>query len=181
MMMYSEYIKNGGTGIIKLLADNGTLTYLSEDVTALDGAFLMENGSKKFTVSLENLLKTSNDLTPLSNMMNSVFGKIWEIEYHSIPNGSDPLAGEVTTTTGSIDSDNTNTSKIAGYDSPDMIDDNANVSKGSHKTTQKTTKTSYLDLTQLLGELQNNVFYGMLFSDISGYLFVQIYGNERTM
>ena len=180
-MKYSEYIQNGGIGIIKLLSDNDTLSYLGDDVTALDSAFLLENGNKKFTLSLENMLKSKNDLTPLANMMKVRFGKTWETEYNSIPKGSDPLVGEITTATGSIDSDNTNTNQVAGYDSPTMVDDNANVSKGSHKTTQKTTRTSYLDLTQLLGELQNNVFYDMIFNDIKNYLFIKMYGNERKM
>lgn len=180
-MKYSEYIQNGGIGIIKLLSDNDTLSYLGDDVTALDSAFLLENGNKKFTLSLENMLTSKNDLTPLANMMKVRFGKTWETEYNSIPKGSDPLVGEITTATGSINSDNTNTNQVAGYDSPNMVDDNANISKGSHTTNQKTTRTSYLDLTQLIGELQNNVFYGMLFNDIKNYLFLQMYGNERKM
>lgn len=181
-MMYSDYIQNGGTGIIKLLADNQALSYLlSDDITALDSAFLMDNGSKTFITPEANILKTNNDLTPLALMMKVRFGKKWVTLYHTIPSGSDPLAGEVTTSTGSIDSDNTNTSKVAGYDSDEMVDDNANTSTGSNKTSHKTTKTSYLDLTKLLYELKNNVFYDMLFSDIRNYMFVTVYGNERTM
>ena len=46
-MMYSEYIKNGGKGIIQLLKENQCLNYLpSEAITPLDTAFNFENGMK---------------------------------------------------------------------------------------------------------------------------------------
>lgn len=68
--MYSEYLKNGGTGIIQLLSNNQTLSYLlSDDIKTLDSAFLLENGEKKFSIPVENLLKNENDLTPIANMM----------------------------------------------------------------------------------------------------------------
>lgn len=52
--MYSEYIKNGGTGIIQLLSNNQTLSYLlSDDITTLDSAFLLENGEKNFPYQLK--------------------------------------------------------------------------------------------------------------------------------
>lgn len=179
-MTYGDYIQQGGIGIIKLLSDNQTLSYLlSDDITALDSAFLLENGNKRFTVSEENLLKIKNDLTPVASMMKVRFGKTWEKIYHSIPNGSDPLTGEVMTTTGSIDSSNQNTNQVAGYDSDALVDDAANKSIGSNKTNQTVTKTSYMNLTNLLGELKNNVYYDMLFSDIRNYIFVTVYGNER--
>ena len=60
--MYSEYLKNGGTGIIQLLANNQTLSYLlSDDIKTLDSAFLLENGEKEFSIPVENLLKNEND------------------------------------------------------------------------------------------------------------------------
>ena len=41
-MLYSEYIRQGGTGIIKLLASNQTLNFLlSDDIDTLDSAFLI--------------------------------------------------------------------------------------------------------------------------------------------
>lgn len=179
-MTYGDYIQNGGTGIIKLLSDNQTLSYLlSDDIAALDSAFMLENGAKRFTVSEENLLKVKNDLTPIASMMKVRFGKTWETLYHSIPQGSDPLSGEVMTTTGSIDSNNQNTNQVAGYDSDALVDDTSNKTTGSNKTNQTVTKTSYLNLTNLLGELKNNVYYDMLFSDIRNYMFVTVYSNER--
>lgn len=181
-MIYSEYVQNGGTGIIKLLADNQALNYLlSDDVQALDDDFLFENGSKLFSISTENLLKTKNDLTPLANIMKVRFGATWETLYNSIPKSSDPLAGEVTKTNGSIDSNNNTTNQVAGYDSDAMVDDNSNQSKGSNTTNQTVTKTDYTKLTQLLDELKNNVFYDKLFTDIRNYMFLTVYGNERTL
>ena len=181
-MMYSEYIKNGGTGIIKLLADNQTLNYLlSDNILALDSTFLIENGTKKFTLPIENLLKNQNDLTPLANMMKVRFGKTWKTLFNSIPQDSDPLANEVTKTTGSMDTNNQTTNQVAGYDSDTMVNDNSNQSTGSNKTTQTVTKINYENLTNLLGELKNNVYYDILFSDIRNYIFVTIYGNERTL
>lgn len=178
--MYSEYIKNGGTGIIKLLADNQTLNYLlSDNILALDSTFLIENGTKKFTLPIENLLKNQNDLTPLANMMKVRFGKTWKTLFNSIPQDSDPLANEVTKTTGSMDTNNQTTNQVAGYDSDTMVNDNSNQSTGSNKTTQTVTKINYENLTNLLGELKNNVYYDILFSDIRNYIFATVYGNER--
>jgi len=55
-MMYADYIKNGGTGIIELLSKNQTLKFLLSDVIdPLDSAFLMENGSKQFSLSISNM------------------------------------------------------------------------------------------------------------------------------
>ena len=181
-MMYSEYIKNGGTGIIQLLSNNQTLSYLlSDDISTLDSAFLLENGGKQFSLPVENLLKIQNDLTPIANMMKVRFGKTWKTMFNAIPQDSDPLANEVTKTTGIIDTNNQTTNQVAGYDSDTMVNDNANQSTGSNKTTQTVTKMNYENLTNLLGQLKNNVYYDMLFSDIRNYIFVTVYGNERTL
>lgn len=180
--MYSEYLKNGGTGIIQLLANNQTLSYLlSDDIKTLDSAFLLENGEKKFSIPVENLLKNENDLTPIANMMKVRFGKTWKTLFNSIPQDNDPLANEVTKTTGSMDTNNQTTNQVAGYDSDTMVNDNSNQSTGSNKTTQTVTKMNYENLTNLLGELKNNVYYDILFNDIRNYIFVTVYGNERTM
>ena len=181
-MMYSEYIKNGGTGIIQLLAKNQTLSYLlSDDIKTLDSAFLLENGEKKFSIPVENLLKNENDLTPIANMMKVRFGKTWKTLFNSIPQENAPLANEVTKTTGSMNTNNQTTNQVAGYDSDTMVNDNSNQSTGSNKTTQTVTKMNYENLTNLLGELKNNVYYDILFSDIRNYIFVTVYGNERTL
>lgn len=179
-MMYSEYIKNGGTGIIQLLSNNQTLSYLlSDDISTLDSAFLLENGEKEFSLPIENLLKNENDLTPIANMIKVRFGKTWKTLFNSIPQDSDPLANEVTKTTGSIDTNNQTTNQVSGYDSDTMVNDNSNHSTGSNKTTQTVTKMNYENLTNLLGEWKNNVYYDMMFSDIRNYIFVTVYGNER--
>ena len=180
--MYSEYLKNGGTGIIQLLANNQTLSYLlSDDIKTLDSAFLLENGEKKFSIPVENLLKNENDLTPIANMMKVRFGKTWKTLFNSIPQDNDPLANQVTKTTGSMDTNNQTTNQVSGYDSDTMVNDNSNQSTGSNKTTQTVTKMNYENLTNLLGELKNNVYYDILFSDIRNYIFVTVYGNERTL
>lgn len=180
--MYSEYLKNGGTGIIQLLSNNQTLSYLlSDDIKTLDSAFLLENGEKKFSIPVENLLKNENDLTPIANMMKVRFGKTWKTLFNSIPQDNDPLANQVTKTTGSMDTNNQTTNQVAGYDSDTMVNDNSNQSTGSNKTTQTVTKMNYENLTNLLGELKKNVYYDILFSDIRKYIFVTVYGNERTL
>ena len=179
--MYSEYLKNGGTGIIQLLSNNQTLNYLlSDDIKTLDSAFLLENGEKEFSIPVENLLKTENDLTPIANMIKVRFGKTWKTMFNAIPQDSDPLANEVTKTTGTMDTNNQTTNQIAGYDDDKMVNDNGNQSTGSNKTTQTVTKMNYENLTNLLGELKNNVYYDMMFSDIRNYIFVTVYGNERS-
>ena len=179
-MMYSEYLKNGDTGIIQLLANNQTLSYLlSDDIKTLDSAFLLENGEKKFSIPVENLLKNENDLTPIANMIKVRFGKTWKTLFNSIPQDNDPLANEVTKTTGTMDTNNQTTNQVAGYDDDTMVNDNGNQSTGSNKTTQTVTKMNYANLTNLLGELKNNVYYDMMFSDIRNYIFVTVYGNER--
>ena len=179
--MYSEYLKNGGTGIIQLLSNNQTLNYLlSDDIKTLDSAFLLENGEKEFSIPVENLLKTENDLTPIANMIKVRFGKTWKTMFNAIPQDNDPLANEVTKTTGTMDTNNQTTNQVAGFDDDTMVNDNGNQSTGSNKTTQTVTKMNYENLTNLLGELKNNVYYDMMFSDIRNYIFVTVYGNERT-
>ncbi len=181
-MLYSEYIRQGGTGIIRLLANNQTLNFLlSDDIDALDSAFLIENGNKSFTLPINSLLNLENDLLPLANMMKVRFGTTWKTMYKTVPQGTDLLANQVTTQNGSVDSTNENTNQVAGYDSDTMVDDNSNKSTGTNKTTQTTTMMNYENLTKLLGELKNNVFYDTLFSDIRNYMFCTVYGNERTL
>ena len=79
-MKYSDYIKQGGKGIITLLGENQTLKYLLSDVIKpLDDTFLMENGNKNFTLSVENMLATSNDLTPVANMLKIKYEDYWKV------------------------------------------------------------------------------------------------------
>ena len=179
-MMYSDYIANGGTGIITLLSSNQTLKFLLSDVIKpLDGAFLMENGSKRFTLSVENMLKAENDLTPIANMMRVRFGQYWQVLYNSQPTDSDPVYSTITTSTGELTSKGNNVNQVSGYDSAEMVDNDGSNSTGN-QTTNNTVKTlNYEDLTTLLGELKNNAFYDKMFLDIRNYIFSTVYGNER--
>ena len=179
-MMYSEYIANGGTGIITLLSSNQTLKFLLSDVIKpLDGAFLMENGSKRFTLSVENMLKAENDLTPIANMMRVRFGQYWQVLYNSQPTGTDPVYSSITTSTGELTSKGNNTNQVSSYDSPDMVNSDGSNSTGN-QTNNSTLKTlNYDDLTNLLDELKNNVFYDKMFTDIRNYIFNVFYGNEK--
>ena len=179
-MMYSEYIKDGGPGIITLLSSNQTLKYLLSDVIQpLDSTFLLENGDKKFTLAVENMLKSENDLTPIASMMKIRFGQYWQVLYNSQPTDNDPVYSSITTSTGELNSKGNNVNQVSGYDSADMVDNDGSNSTGN-QTTNNTVKTlNYDDLTKLLGELKNNVFYDKMFLDIRNYIFDVFYGNEE--
>lgn len=176
-MMYSEYIRNGGKGIIQLLKDNQCLNYLpSEAITPLDTAFNFENGTKEFTLPVTNLLKTSNDLTTIANMIKYRFNDEWEKLFATLPSDQAPLYGKVTETKVKTTANGTN--QVAGYDSDSMVDDTGSNQTGTSDTTVN--ELDYNDLTKLLGTLKSNNFYAMLFTDIRNYIFNTVYGNERT-
>ena len=179
-MMYSEYLKNGGTGIITLLQKNQALSFLLADViTPLDSAFLLENGGKEFTLPVENMLKVQNDLTPLASMLKARFGKYWSMVYQSQPSDNDPVYSSIITTNGNIKTKGNTTNQVSGYDSDTMVNSDGSNSTGN-QTNNNTVKTlNYAELSNLLGELKNNIFYDKLFSDIRNYMFVTVYGNER--
>lgn len=179
-MMYSEYIKNGGTGIIALLQKNQALSFLLADViNPLDSAFLLENGSKDFALPVENMLKVQNDLTPIASMLKARFGKYWSMVYQSQPSDNDPVYSSITTTNGEIKTNGNTTNQVSGYDSDTMVNSDGSNSTGN-QTNDNTIKTlNYAELTNLLGELKNNIFYDKLFGDIRNYIFVTVYGNER--
>ena len=179
-MMYSEYIKNGGTGIITLLQQNQALSFLLGDlITPLDSAFLLENGSKEFTLPVENMLKAENDLTPIASLLKARFGKYWSVIYQSQPSDNDPVYSSITTTNGEIKTTGNTTNQVSGYDSDTMVNSDGSNSMGN-QTNDNTIKTlNYAELSNLLGELKNNIFYDKLFTDIRNYIFVTVYGNER--
>lgn len=179
-MMYSEYIKKGGKGIITLLSENQTLKYLLSDVIKpLETAFLMENGSKKFALSVENMLTVENDLTPVANMLKARYGNYWQVLYNSQPSDTDPVYSSITSSNGELNTKGNTVNQVSGYDSPTMVDSDGSNSTGN-QTNNTTVKTlDYADLTNLLGELKNNVFYDRLFTDIRNYIFSTVYGNER--
>lgn len=179
-MLYSEYLKNGGQGIIQLLHANGALDFLPvDDIQPLDSCFLLENGSKELSLPVSNLLKVSNDMTTLASMLKVRYGKWWKVLYNSQPVDSDPVYNQMVTSTGQVDTTGKQTNQIAGYDSPTMVD-NDGTNTTSNQTNNVTTKTlNYDDLSNLLGELKNNLFYDKLFTDIRNYIFMTVYGNER--
>lgn len=180
-MIYSDYINNGGTGIVTLLSNNQTLKFLlSDDIKPLDDAFLLENGSKEFSLPVENLLKAENDLTPIANMLKVRFGQYWKVLHNSQPTDTDPVYSSITTSTGELNTKGNSINQVSGYDSPDMVNSDGSNSTGN-QTNNGTVKTlNYDDLTNLLGELKNNVFYDKLFTDIRSYIFNSFYGNERS-
>jgi len=179
-MMYADYIKNGGTGIIELLSKNQTLKFLLSDVIdPLDSAFLMENGSKQFSLSISNMLNIQNDLTPIANMLKVRYGQYWQVLYNSQPTDKDTVYSSITTSNGELNTTGNNTNQVSGYDSPDMVTSDGNNSTGN-QTNNGTVKTlNYDELTTLLSELKNNVFYDRMFTDIRNYIFNTLYGNER--
>jgi len=179
-MMYSDYIKAGGTGIITLLSQNQTLKYLlSDSIQPLDTTFLMENGNKNFSLAIESMLNSENDLTPIASMLKVRFGQYWQVLYNSQPADSDTINSSITTTNGEINTTGNTVGQVSGYDSPTMVDNDGSNSTGN-QTNNNTVKTlKYEDLTKLLGELKNNVFYDKMFIDIRNYIFNTVYGNER--
>lgn len=179
-MIYSDYINNGGTGIVTLLSNNQTLKFLlSDDIKPLDDAFLLENGSKEFSLPVENLLKAENDLTPIANMLKVRFGEYWSVLHKSQPTDTDPVYSSITISNGELNTKGNNINQVSGYDSSDMVNSDGSNSTGN-QTNNGTVKTlNYDDLTKLLGELKNNVFYDKMFTDIRSYIFNSFYGNER--
>lgn len=179
-MIYADYIKHGGKGIITLLSENQTLNYLLSDaIKPLDDSFLMENGSKKFAMPVENILTTQNDLTPVANMLKVRYGHYWQVLYNSQPNDADPLYSVVTVGNAELTTKGNTVNQVSGYDAPEMIDSDGSNTTGTQTNTNSMKTLNYTDLTKLLGELKNNVFYDKLFTDIKNYVFSTLYGNER--
>lgn len=179
-MIYADYIKQGGKGIITLLSENQTLNYLLSDaIKPLDDSFLLENGTKKFAMPVENILTTQNDLTPVANMLKVRYGLYWQVLYNSQPNEADPIYSVVTVGNAELTTKGNTVNQVSGYDSPAMIDSDGVNTSGTQKNTNSMKTLNYTDLTKLLGELKNNVFYDKLFTDIKNYVFSTLYGNER--
>jgi len=179
-MMYADYIKNGGTGIIELLSKNQTLKFLLSDVIdPLDSAFLMENGSKQFSLSISNMLNIQNDLTPIANMLKIRYGQYWQVLYNSQPTDKDSVYSSITTSNGELNTTGNNTNQVSGYDSPNMVNSDGSNSTGNQTNTGTVKTLNYDELSTLLSELKNNVFYDKMFTDIKNYIFNTLYGNER--
>lgn len=179
-MKYSDYIKQGGKGIITLLGENQTLKFLlSDNIKPLDDTFLMENGNKNFTISVENMLIANNDLTPVANMLKIKYEDYWKVLYNSQVKNNDPIYSIITVGDSELNTTGNTTNKVSGYDSPSMVDTDASNTTGNTTNTNSVKTLNYADLTNLLSELKNNVFYDKLFTDIRNYIFSTFYGNER--
>lgn len=179
-MKYSEYIKQGGTGIITLLGNNQALKFLLSDyIKPLDDTFLMENGNKQFTISVENMLKANNDLTPVANMLKIKYAKYWNVLYNSQPKDTDPIYSIITVGNSELNTTGNTENKVSGYDSDTMVTSDGSNTTGNTTNTNNVKTLNYADLTNILSELKNNVFYDKLFTDIRNYIFSTFYGNER--
>ena len=179
-MKYSEYINQGGKGIITLLCENQTLKFLLSDIIKpLDDTFLMENGNKNFTISVENMLATSNDLTPVASMLKIKYAKYWKVLYNSQPKDTDPIYTSITIGNSDLNTTGTTMNTVSGYDSDTMVNSDGSNTTGNTTNTNSVKTLNYDDLTNLLSELKNNVFYDKLFTDIRNYIFNTFYGNER--
>lgn len=179
-MKYSDYIKQGGKGIITLLGENQTLKYLLSDVIKpLDDTFLMENGNKNFTLSVENMLATSNDLTPVANMLKIKYEDYWKVLYNSQVKNNDPIYSIITVGDSELNTTGNTMNQVSGYDSDTMVNSDGSNTTGNTTNTNSVKTLNYADLTNILSELKNNVFYDKIFTDIRNYIFTTVYGNER--
>lgn len=179
-MKYSDYIKQGGKGIITLLGENQTLNFLLSDIIKpLDDTFLMENGNKKFILSVENMLKSSNDLTPVASMLKIKYERYWKILYNSQLNDTDPIYTSITIGDSELNTTGKTQNQVSGYDSDTMVASDGSNTTGNTTNTNSVKTLNYTDLTNLLSELKKNIFYDKLFTDIRNYIFSTFYGNER--
>lgn len=179
-MKYSDYIKQGGKGIITLLGENQTLKYLLSDIIKpLDDTFLMENGNKNFTISVENMLKASNDLTPVANMLKIKYAQYWKVLYNSQVKDTDPIYSVITVGDSELNTTGNTMNQVSGYDSDTMVASDGSNTTGNTTNSNSVKTLNYTDLTNILIELKNNVFYDKLFTDIRNYIFSTLYGNER--
>src|SRR5699024_8744001 len=117
-MKYSDYIKQGGKGLITLLGENHALNFLLSDIIKpLDDTFLMENGNKTFTISVENMLKANNDLTPVANMLKIKYEKYWKVLYNSQLNDTDPIYSVISVGKSELNTTGNTKNQVSGYDS----------------------------------------------------------------
>lgn len=169
MMIYADYIKSGGTGIISLLYQNQALKFLPADlVTPLDRAFTRQSGNKVFADNIQSLIDDKKDLTDIALELKVLYGDLWTIMYQAQPETL-ATSKEVTTGNGSIDTKN----QVAGYDSDTMVDDTAINRQNSN--TETTTKTDYLQLDKIMEQLRKSNFWGKIKADLNNYLFITVY------
>lgn len=168
-MIYADYIKNGGTGIISLLYQNQALKFLPADLVApLDRAFTRESGQKVFADYIQQMIDDKEDLTDIALELKVLYGDLWAIIYQAKPETL-ATSKETTTGNGSIDTKN----QVAGYDSDTMVDDNAINRQNSN--TETTIKTNYLQLDNVITQLRKSNFWSKIRADLNNYLFITIY------
>lgn len=168
-MIYADYIKSGGTGIISLLYQNQALKFLPADlVTPLDRAFTRQSGSKVFANDIQAVIDDKKDLTDIALELKVLYGDLWTIMYQAQPETL-ATSKEVTAGNGSIDTKN----QVAGYDSDTMVDDTAINRQNSN--TETTTKTDYLQLDKVMEQLRKTNFWGKIKADLNNYLFITVY------
>lgn len=168
-MIYADYIKSGGTGIISLLYQNQALKFLPADlVTPLDRAFTRESGQKVFADNVQAVIDGKKDLTDIALELKVLYGDLWTVMYRAKPETL-ATSKETTTGNGSIDTKN----QVAGYDSDTMVDDNAINRQNSN--TETTTKTNYLQLDNVITQLRKSNFWSKIKVDLNNYLFMTIY------
>ena len=168
-MIYADYIKSGGTGIISLLYQNQALKFLPADlVTPLDRAFTRQSGNKVFADSIQSVIDDKKDLTDIALELKFLYGDLWTIMYQAQPETL-ATSKEVTTGNGSIDTKN----QVAGYDSDTMVDDTAINRQNSN--TETTTKTDYLQLDKITEQLRKSTLWGNIKADLNNYLFITVY------
>ena len=168
-MIYADYIKNGGTGIISLLYQNQALKFLPADlVTPLDRAFTRESGQKVFADNVQAVIDDKKDLTDIALELKVLYGDLWLIMYQAKPETL-ATSKSVTTGNGSIDTKN----QVAGYDSDTLVDDNAINRQNSN--TETTNKTDYLKLDKIMEQLRKTNFWSKIKADLNNYLFITVY------
>lgn len=168
-MIYADYIKSGGNGIINLLYQNQALKFLPADlVTPLDRAFTRQSGSKVFNDSIQSVIDDKKDLTDIALELKVLYGDLWTTMYQAQPETL-ATSKEVTTGNGSIDTKN----QVAGYDSDTMVDDTA--INRQNNNTETTTKTDYLQLDKVMEQLRKTNFWGKIKADLNNYLFITVY------
>lgn len=168
-MIYSEYIASGGVGIIELLFKNQALNFLPPDlVQPLNQSYTRQNGLKVFSDNIANSLTNDKDLTDIARELKSLYSDMWALQYHAKP--------DAVATNKTLVSDNGTTAtknQVAGYDSADMVDDNA-INRTNINTTT-TTQTDYTQLASIMEQLRKTDLWSTIKLDLNRYMFITIY------
>lgn len=168
-MIYSEYIASGGIGIINLLYKNQALKFLPPDlITPLDQSYTRQNGLKVFSDNIADSLTNDKDLTDIAMELKSLYADLWAMQYHATP--------DAVATNKTVVADNGTSAiknQVAGYDSADMVDDNA-INRTNINTTT-TTQTDYTKLADIMEQLRKTDLWRTIKLDLNRYMFITIY------